>query len=306
MNTIQFIWLTLMLGMAGLAVSRADAGRGQPTEGQAAVAAAAGEAGPALPVVNAARVITAFHDAYERQGRPRVLVYVNRSLVTDRGEMLELAEVERTTRVKGDEVPLPGGDVQIGSGNQAGKGGESSGQGGEREESTRAAARVDLSRPLGVEPLTEMEVREIEEHFMRPMTEARVRLVDQRLAEVARRTFSAPGANFLTGQEAGAEQREVESLREAADVVVEVLARWRTVVIPEPSGEDRRERRIAVTATATRLKDGTRVAQVGSDTLFGFNERRGERNERRHAVVTDREILEQTALALMERMARAE
>jgi hypothetical protein len=297
MNAL-FCGLTAWLGLVMLAA--ADVSPGQVATGSA------DGGGPPLPVGNPARVITSFHDAYVKQGRPRILVYVNRSLVADRGEMLALAEVERTIKVKGDEVPISGGNVQIGSGNEVTKPAGSGSQGGERQETTRASIRTTLDRPLGTEPLSEAEVRNMEEHFLRPLMQARARLVDQRVAELARRTFATPGANFLTVAESSAEQREIESLKQSVDVVVEVLARWRTVVIPEPSGEDRTERRISLTATATNLKDGIRLAQVGSDTLFGFNDRQGERQQRRYAVLTDKEIIEQTALALMEQMAAAE
>jgi hypothetical protein len=294
----MFCGLTAWAGLAVLAA--ADVSQGQGPAGSA------DGGGPPLPVGNPARVITAFHDAYVKHGRPRILVHVNRSLVADRGEMLALAEVERATKVKGDEVPLAGNNVQIGSGNEVAKPAGSGSPGGERQETTRASIRTTLDRPLGTEALSEAEVRIIEEHFMRPLMQARTRLVDQRVAELARRTFASPGANFLTVAENSAEQREIESLKQSVEVVVEVLARWRTVVIPEPSGEDRTERRVSLTATATNLKDGIRFAQVGSDTLFGFNDRRGERQERRYAVLADKEIIEQTALALMEQMAAAE
>jgi len=293
------IVLAAWIGTAGPAWT--DASSGAP-----AAAAAEASAGPALPVENPARVITAFHDAYQRYGRPRILVHANRSLVADRGEMLPAVQVERTARVKGDEVPLPGGSVQIGSGNENAGPGPATGLGGERQESATGSVRTPISRPLGVEPLTEIEARELEEQFLRPFMEAKARLVDQRVAEIARRVFASPGANFLSAPESSAEQREIESLKKSAEVVVEVLARWREVVVPEPSGNDRLERRISLTATATNLADGVRFAQVSSDSLFGFYDRRGDRKERLYAQLADKEIVEQAALALMEQMARAE
>lgn len=253
---------------------------------------------------NPAGVITAFYDAYQKFGRPRILVYVNRALVADRGELLPVVQVDRTTQVKGDKVPLSGGSVQIGSGNEAG--GASTGKGGERRESVTASVRTPMSRPLGAAPLTEAEVRQLEEQFLRPFMEAKARLVDQRVAEIARWTFATPGANFLTAPEGSVEQREIESLKQSAEVVVEVLARWREVVVPEPSGNDRVERRISLSATATNLAEGVRLGQVSSDSLFGFNDRRGERQQRLYAQLADKEIVEQTALALMEQLARAE
>lgn len=259
-----------------------------------------------LPVSNPARVITTFHDVYVKHGRPRVLVYINRSLVTERGEMLPWAQVERDTKIKGDEIPLMGSNVQIGSGNEGARSVSSDGQGGERLETTRAAVRTSMARPLGVDPLSEAEVRELEEHFQRPFLQARTRLVDQRVAELARRTFATPGARFLTAIPGSSEQREIESLKQSVDVVVEVLARRRSLLLPEPSGEDRTLRPITLTATATNLQDGIRFAQVGSDSLFGLNDLHGERMARQLTRLTDKQIIEQTALALMEQMAAVE
>lgn len=265
---------------------------------------AAPEDGPPLPMANPARVITTFHEAYVRHQQPRILIYVNRPLVADRGELIDAVQVTRSTQVKGDPVPLPSVSVQVGEANQTGAAAPASGQGGERRETTTAAVRTDTTRPLGAEPITEVEAREVEEAFQRPFFEARTRLVDQGVAELARRVFASPPPALLTGAAPTKEQQELESLKRSTEIVVEVLVRRRAVSLPQPSGVDQTQTQFDVVATAVNLKDGLKLAQVSSDTLFGFNARDGERRRGLYRRVTAAEMTEQTALALMERLAR--
>ncbi|NJK92477.1 MAG: hypothetical protein HC904_11980 [Blastochloris sp.] len=259
--------------------------------------------GPALPIQNPQEILEQFSEAYTKAGKPRLLLYVNRRLLNEQGELLEVASLNTSTQIKGDSVPLPSTTVQVGSDNQSNPGPATpSGQGGERRETTSLSVRTGTERPLGVSPVTESEARAIEEAFQKSFFEARARLVDQSIASLALRPLEKTGENFLTPVKVDQESRELASLRQSTDIVIEILARNQKVRLAQPSGNDLIEDRISLIATATQLKDGIKLAQISSDTLFGFNERQGERNERRFREVSRQEILDQTALALMQRL----
>jgi|GEM_PF-1319388 len=266
---------------------------------------AADDNGPLLPIQDYDGTVARFRNDYQKAGKPRLLVYVNRSLVTNRGEMLASTETESSTKTKGDTVPLPNGtNIQVGNDNKAqgSGGGNITGQGGERNEDSTVKVRTNMERDLGVAPITESEAREIEEVLQRPLFDAGSKIVDQKVAQAGLRKFAEAGGNFLTPPKTDKEREEIETLQKSTDIVIEILARKKTVLIPMPSGDDQRQERLTLTLTATHLKDGVKVAQVNSDSLFGFNRRFGDRKERRYKQVTSAEIIEQCALALMQRV----
>ncbi|MGF1678511.1 MAG: hypothetical protein ACFCUX_04880, partial [Candidatus Methylacidiphilales bacterium] len=259
--------------------------------------------GPKLPVTNPSEVMSHFSEAYVAAEEPRLLIYVNRRLLAPRGEMLPVSETRSSLQTKGDSVPLSNPSLQIGSGNQSGASAtESSGMGGERLETSTERVRTDLDRALGVDSMSEAEARAVEESFQKSFLQVRAKLVDQRVAELSQRSAVLVADRFLTPLPSDAESQELASLKASTDVVVELLVRQHTTTIPKPSGQDETKRRMALTATAVRLSDGRLLAQIDSDTLFGFNQRYGERQANRFAQVTSAEIIEQTALALMERL----
>jgi hypothetical protein len=157
---------------------------------------------------------------------------------------------------------------------------------------------------LGVSPLDEFEARKVEELFQKPFLAAGARLIDQKTARLAMKSFTAADPAMLTAAKTDVEREEVEALRKTTDIVIEILARNTRVSIPEVSGNDRVVDRLEATAVAIRLSDGTKLAQVSSDSLFGFNTRDGDKIERRSRRVTSAEVIEQVALAVMEQMGR--
>ncbi len=295
------ILLLLALSLAPAAV-QADSEPNQPPP--VAKSSAPATTGPAMPIEDYDGTVNGFRTQYQKAGKPKLLVYVNRSLVKNRGEMLDAVEVESDSKTKGDTIPGTGNsNVQIGNDNKNQTGNNNiTGKGGEQIDSTSTKVRVNTERALGVAPVTEAQAREIEEVIQRPFFEAGSKIVDQKIAEVALTKFKDADANFLTPPKTDKEHQEVEALQKSADIVIEVLARQKTVVIPMPSGDDQKEVRLELTVTAVNLKDGVKLAQVNSNSLFGFNRRFGDRKERRYNQVTSAEIIEQCALALMQRM----
>jgi hypothetical protein len=260
--------------------------------------------GPLLPITNPGAVVQTFRQSYQALGKPRTLIYINRRLVRDRGEMVVTAETSHSIKTKGDPVTVGGGgNVQIGSANKVEEGSKGvSGKGGERLESTQRSERTVDSGLNGVRAINEMEAREIEESFQQPLMDAGVILVDQRVAQISNKSFSSVDGSFLTAISESREKEEVESLKKSADWVIEIMTEMRPVKILMASGNDRTEERPKYVVTLMRLKDGAKLAQVNSDSLFGFNKRKGEQKQRQMRQVTGSEIAEQTALALMQRV----
>jgi len=260
---------------------------------------------PELPITDYDGTIKSFREEYVKANKPKIIVYVNRSLVKNRGEMLDVVTVQNSTQTKGDPVPLPNtGNIQIGTENQAAKEAKPtvSGKGGERLETSTGSLRTNSERDLGVTALTEVEARSIEEAFQKPLFDAGTKIVDQKIAQMASRTFAEAGDQFLTSPKTDKEREEILALRKSGDVVIEVLARNRFSIIPMPSGDDIREERLDLVVTAISLKDGIKLAQVSSDSLFGFNQSQGNRAQSRYSQISSAQIIEQTALALMQRL----
>lgn len=293
-----------VLFLLALAVAASSAFADHPQRADAT----AWNAGPPMPIPDWDGAIQRFRGAYAKLGNPRLLIFVNRELVRDRGELLQIERADRSIKTKGDPVPLlPSSTVQIGTDNRATASSPAavSGKGGEAQTSTGVSVRRTESLHRPPSAVTEMEAREMEEVFQAPFVEAGARFVDQRTAELAQRLFRDADPNFLTAPADDRERREIESLRKSADLAIEILVRKKRIAILQPSGEDRSEERMSATATVVSLKDGVKLAQVSSDSLFGFNRRRGERVERRYREVTSAEILEQVALAVMQRLGRS-
>ncbi|MFH1067625.1 MAG: hypothetical protein V1746_06960 [bacterium] len=263
-----------------------------------------------LPITDYDGTVSSFRASYQKMGSPRILIYVNRSLIAERGEMLETTRSEQSVKTKGDAVlPEPSqAAVQVGSGNQATQEAgipplpKTSGKGGERLVSESHSQRVNAASDLGTGQTTQYDARQIEETFQKPFFDAEAKLVDQKIAELALKKLPNADSNFLTAPQTDKEREQIEALRQSADIAVEILIRSKSVTIPQVSGKDKVETRLEVVATVTQLKDGVKLAQINSDTLFGFNRRDGKAKEARAARVTSAEIVEQTALAVMQRL----
>ena len=232
-----------------------------------------------LPITDYDGVVANFKNTYKTLGKPRILVYVNRNLIKDRGEMMDIAKVETSVKTKGDPVPTAGNiNVQIGADNKSTTSNTPAvtGKGGEAVADTSLSTRVIDPQNKGVSPISDFEARQIEEVFQHPFFDASARFVDQKVAELATRGFKDADPNFLTAPTTDKERQEIESLRKSADLVIEILAHKKTVTILQTSGNDQKEERLNLTATVIQLKDGLKIAQVSSDSLFKFNRRRGE------------------------------
>ncbi|SDU16791.1 hypothetical protein SAMN05444156_2371 [Verrucomicrobium sp. GAS474] len=266
-----------------------------------------------LPIQDRENVLALFQDRYAKAKQPRLLIYINRDLVRDRGEMTTVTQVQNGTQVKGDAVPTPGAgatNIQIGS-NQSAPGSSSAtslnptatGAGGERQESSSVAVRVKDGADKGVLPINDYDARQVEELFTQPFFDAGARFLDQKISALLLKPFAEAGTRFLTAPETDKEKADIEALKKSADIVIEVMARKRVVVIPLPGGEERREDRIALTVTAIDLRQpGLILARISTDTLFGFNGRDGEARERKAKKIVSAEIIDQAALALMQRL----
>ncbi len=256
-----------------------------------------------LPVRDPDGVIAEFQSKYAQMGRPKILLIVNRDVIRDRGEMMEMARVDGSIKTKGDSISEGGAIVQIGSGNSATNAvAQITGQGGERTESGSLSTRVIEDRNLGVANKSEYDITELENTFKAPFQDAGTRFVDQRIAELSNRTFAEAGPNFLTAPQTDKERQEIESLRKSADLVIHILVKDKSVVIPQVSGKDVIQKRVELTAKAVSLKDGIELATVASDRLFKFDSRGGARTESKSRKIASAEIIEQTALALMQRI----
>lgn len=260
-------------------------------------------------------VIDRFKAGYEKLGKPRIAIYVNRDLVDTRSGMRlsgvsEKADFDRTTTTtdfkldpdagkvlgaQGGGQIRAGGNVSIGGAGTAvetlpGKGTTSTTR--EKGTTSRAFTSKDQPAPALADKQT---VRDVERLFGRPLRHGGARLTDQRVF-----TQLIPSGKFdrdaitTEGEQA---RKDREALSKMADVVLEVLISSRQLVIPEVSG-DKVHTVPDIQATAIRLSDGAVIGQASASDILGKDRYAG-RIVRNFDV---REISEATALALMEDM----
>jgi hypothetical protein len=258
------------------------------------------------PIPNGQVVVDQFRASYEKQQKPRILVYINRELVPE-NRLVLTARTEKSTQVKGDVTEKSGNvNVQVGSNNtkEINSGGtiltinpRETGAGGEKKESTSTYSAPTTDNDLGITKLTTFDMRQLEETFRRPYFAAGARFVDQRIAATLLRPFSTASERFLTAPTTDQEKAQFDALKQCTDIVIELLARHYEVSHPTPAG-DSTIRRLDIVATAFDMKQpGLVLGQISSETLFGFNQPGGTRRP-----VTDLEIIDQTALALMQQL----
>ncbi len=264
-----------------------------------------------LPIRDRDAVLADFQDKYAKAKQPRLLLFINRDLVRDRGELTTMSETGNDTKVKGDAVPsVSSGSttIQIGTNPSAGTGTAlnptATGAGGEQQSTAYSAVRVRDGQDKGVLPINDYDARQIEELFTQPFYDTGGRFVDQKVATLLLKSFGEAGPRFLTAPQTDQEKADVDSLKKTTDIVIEVLARKYPIVIPLPGGGEQREERVALTVTAVDLRQpGLILARISTDTLFGFNGRDGEARRRKARKVVSAEINDQAALALMQRLA---
>lgn len=297
----QILKAAILLLSLTAAFSHADSAPGGGVSGANASAFTA-RPNNASPIPNGKEVVDQFRSSYDKQGKPRLLVYINRDLLPD--QRLDVSgKTEKSTQVKGDAVDHSGttSNVQIGNNTQTSGGGivlnpRQTGMGGEKKETSTTYTPAAKSN-LGVTSLSEFDARQLGETFRRPYFAAGARFVDQKVATALLKSYPATADRFLSPPATDVEKEQLGALKQSADIVIELLGRHYDVTYPTPAG-DTTVKRLDLVATAYDLKQpGLILGQISSETLYGFNQPGGTTR-----AVTDLEIIDQTALALMEQL----
>lgn len=207
-------------------------------------------------------VVEKFRATYGAANAPRIVIYVNRSLVDAAGLKLT-GHTEKYSEKTADGKATSG---------------ETSG--------TNTYAVKDAAAPTLADQQT---VRDIERLLGRAFRNGGAKLADQRVA--GSMLTAQPGAR-LVGDQAG---KERDALAQVADIAVEVLISSRNLTVAEVSGDTT----VAVPdiqMTAIRLKDAAILGQASASDVLG----QGAARAAKQFGVAD--ITEATALALMEDM----
>lgn len=254
----------------------------------------------------ASAVVGKFKVAYEKLGKPRMLIYVNRQLVDDSSGLKITKRTERVEAVRTDsksdrETPAapaaPQTQVNV---NLGGAGGttapELSGKGTSESKTEKVNAENTYeAKDANPAPLADRQtVRDIERLFGRPLRLSGATLADQKVA--AALIADKPLSQFMAADNDQA-RKDREALAKVADVVVEILVSTRQLTVPEISG-DKTYTAPDISATAIRLSDSAILGQASARDVLGRDRDAG--RIVRQFDVSD--IAEATALALMEDM----
>jgi hypothetical protein len=272
-----------------------------------------GPAGSLVSPEKANQVISAFRPAYEKLGKPRVLIYMNRELVdensglklTGRTEKTETVHTEKKSEFESDpnatkaapanpqtqvNVAVGGGSAGNGSSDTPGKGSAESRSAKVTGENTYTAdnkpARATADRQT---------VRDVERLVGRPLRSAGVSLADQKVASSL--IADRPLDHFTTPTNESA-RKDREALAKVADVVIEVLMSSRNMTVKEVSG-DKTVTGPDLQLTAIRLSDSAIIGQASATDVLGKDQQAG----RIVSQYDIHDITEATALALMEDIA---
>ncbi len=258
-------------------------------------------------------IISKFREAYEKMGKPRLLLYVNRELVDEQsGLQLNSYTQKKTynkTTVDSTVTPIAnqnqgnpavniraGGSVTL-SGNGSVPGQLLQGPGKirtNREQGSQEKQYVNRSRPL--QKLEDKQtMRDVERLFGRPLRMGGAHVADQRIATqlLANRSLD----QILKDTNSESARKDREALGKITDVAVEVLVSSRQIVVQEVSGA-KVYQAPDIQVTAVQLKDARIIGQASSADIIGKDRYAGR-------VVSQfdvREITEAVALALMEDM----
>jgi len=178
----------------------------------------------------AASIVEAFRKAYAAEAAPRVVVYVNRTLVETAGGLQLTERVEHFEKSN---------DTAKTTGTNTYKAGE-----------TAAPALADRQT-----------VREIERLFGRALRNGGAQLADQKTAA----SLLPDDGSHLVG--AGA-VKDRQALAQVADIAIEVLISSRSMTVPEVSG-DASYTVPDIQATAIRLKDSAILGQAAASDILG-------------------------------------
>jgi hypothetical protein len=258
-----------------------------------------------VPPEHAGQIVEGFRAAYDRMGRPRLVIYVNRELVEERGgwrlsrrkEQIESnREQASSTHAAPPGAATPQTQVNVAVGGNTGAGttttygpGETTGR---RDRTTveNTFERADGTTPELADRQT---VRDVERLFGRPLRIAGAQLADQRV--IASLINDQPLDQILAQGGSESARKDREALTRVADVVVEILVSSRSLSIPAFEGSETRQVP-DIQATAIRLSDGAIIGQASATDVLGRDRYAG-------PIVRQfdvRDIAEATALALME------
>ena len=255
-----------------------------------------------LPIQNPEEVVSQFSQKYEAAGKPRIVVYINRDLVHNQVDMQPLITSQRSEQVIGDVVDQPRGNIfgQPQPVNPT----VQTGLGGERLSSESVYVAGGQYHELGVQPLNDYDVRQLESVFMDRFSSAGAIFVDQRTAESLNKDFGQRlNSRFITPtNNVSTEQNEVNSLKKSADIAIEILVRDRVEITPTPGGDVSR-RVVTVVATAMSINQpGVILGRVSSDHIFGFDTISGRALRAQYRVLQTIDYVDQVSLALMQSM----
>ncbi len=279
-------------------------------------------AGTLVTPEKAKQVVDTFRAAYEKLGKPSLLLYVNRELVdtasglrvTTRKEHIEGVQVETKTSFEVDANATPKSAATVtppaapqtqitvvtGGVNHSSASTDAAPVAG-KSSSTSATTRVTADNTYTATPKTapaladRQTVRDIERLFGRPLRAGGARLADQRAATDL--IADKPMDHFTIATDEAA-RKDREALARVADVVIEVLISSRNLVVPAVSG-DQVVPVPDITVTAIRLKDSAIIGQASATDVLG-KKNQAARLARQFDV---NDIAEATALALMEDIA---
>ena len=219
---------------------------------------------PLIAPAAAQAVVDKFRAAYGIASAPRLVIYVNRSLVDAAGLKLTgrtESYTEKSTDGKTTSTKTKG---------------------------TSTYATKDASTPAPT-LADQQTVRDIERLVGRAFRSGGAKLSDQRIAGVM--LSAQPGARLLGDQAT----KDREALAQSADIAIEVLISTRTLIAAEVSGDTT----VAVPdiqMTAIRLKDAAILGQASASDVLGAGAAQAAKK------FSAADITEATALALMEDM----
>jgi hypothetical protein len=219
---------------------------------------------PLIAPAAAQAVVDKFRAAYGTASAPRLVIYVNRSLVDAAGLKLTgrtESYTEKSTDGKTTSTKTKG---------------------------TSTYATKDASTPAPT-LADQQTVRDIERLVGRAFRSGGAKLSDQRIAGVM--LSAQPGARLLGDQAT----KERDALAQSADIAIEVLISTRTLIAAEVSGDTT----VAVPdiqMTAIRLKDAAILGQASASDVLGAGAAQAAKK------FSAADITEATALALMEDM----
>ena len=219
---------------------------------------------PLIAPAAAQAVVDKFRAAYGTASAPRLVIYVNRSLV-------DVAGLKLTGRTESYTEKSTDGKTTS-----------------TKTKGTSTYATKDASTPAPT-LADQQTVRDIERLVGRAFRSGGAKLSDQRIAGVM--LSAQPGARLLGDQAT----KDREALAQSADIAIEVLISTRTLIAAEVSGDTT----VAVPdiqMTAIRLKDAAILGQASASDVLGAGAAQAAKK------FSAADITEATALALMEDM----